>query len=67
MTLPGPSVSSRNFLIQRELDVNSQCYVNYVTEPSNSLGGPCRVPVDRAKDIGESYPLKVRGLANAGL
>lgn len=32
MTLPGLSVSSRPFLIQRELDVNSLCYVNYVTK-----------------------------------
>jgi len=32
MTLPGLSVSSRPFLIQRELDVNSLCYVNYLTK-----------------------------------
>jgi hypothetical protein len=32
MTLPSVSVSSRNFLIQRELDVNSLCYINYVTK-----------------------------------
>ena len=32
MTLPALSVPSRNFLIQRELDVNSLCYVNYVTK-----------------------------------
>ena len=32
MTLPALSVTSRNFLIQRELDVNSLCYVNYVTK-----------------------------------
>jgi hypothetical protein len=32
MTLPGLSVSSRPFLIQRELDVYSLCYVNYVTK-----------------------------------
>ncbi len=30
MTLPGQSVSSRNYLIQRELDSNSLCYVDYV-------------------------------------
>jgi Phosphate-induced protein 1 conserved region len=30
MTLPGLSVSSRPFLIQRELDVNSLCYVDYL-------------------------------------
>ena len=32
MTLPGQSVSLRPFLIQRELDVNSLCYVNYLTK-----------------------------------
>ncbi|MBZ5581508.1 MAG: EXORDIUM family protein [Acidobacteriia bacterium] len=32
MTLPGVSVSSRPFLIQRELDANSLCYVNYATK-----------------------------------
>ncbi len=32
MTLPGLSVPSRPFLIQRELDVNSLCYVNYLTK-----------------------------------
>ena len=32
MTLPGKTVASRNFLIQRNLDVNSLCYVNYVTK-----------------------------------
>ena len=32
MTLPGQSVSSRPFLIQRELDVNSLCYINYLTK-----------------------------------
>jgi len=30
MTLPGMSVSSRPYLVQRELDSNSLCYVNYV-------------------------------------
>jgi Phosphate-induced protein 1 conserved region len=30
MTLPGISTASRNFLVQRELDVNSKCYVDYV-------------------------------------
>ncbi len=29
MTLPGLSNNNRNFLIQRELDVNSKCYVDY--------------------------------------
>lgn len=32
MTLPGQSVASRNYLVQRELDSNSLCYVNYVTK-----------------------------------
>lgn len=32
MTLPGLSTASRNYLIQRNLDVNSLCYVNYVTK-----------------------------------
>jgi|SRR5579871_529615 len=32
LTLPGISVPSRNFLIQRELDANSLCYVNYLTK-----------------------------------
>ncbi|MFL6351529.1 MAG: hypothetical protein ACJ74Z_06735 [Bryobacteraceae bacterium] len=32
MTLPALSVSTRNFLIQRELDVNSKCYVDYVNK-----------------------------------
>ncbi|MCU1235464.1 MAG: phosphate-responsive 1 family protein [Candidatus Solibacter sp.] len=32
MSLPGQSVSSRNYLIQRNLDKNSLCYVNYVTK-----------------------------------
>jgi len=32
MTLPGLSVSSRPFMIQRELDANSKCYVNYLTK-----------------------------------
>jgi hypothetical protein len=32
MTLPGISVPSRNYEIQRELDSNSKCYVNYVTK-----------------------------------
>jgi hypothetical protein len=30
MTLPGTTGNNRNFLIQRELDVNSKCYVDYV-------------------------------------
>jgi len=30
MTLPGISTPTRNYLIQRELDVNSKCYVDYV-------------------------------------
>lgn len=30
MTLPGISVASRNYLIQRELASNSRCYVDYV-------------------------------------
>jgi Phosphate-induced protein 1 conserved region len=32
MMLPGLSTSSRPFLIQRELDANSLCYVNYLTK-----------------------------------
>ncbi len=32
MTLPTLSGSSRPFLIQRELDVHSMCYVNYLTK-----------------------------------
>ena len=32
MTLPAPSGGSRPFLIQRELDVNSVCYVDYVSK-----------------------------------
>jgi hypothetical protein len=33
MTLPAiPPNSSRNYLIQRELDVNSKCYVDYVNK-----------------------------------
>jgi hypothetical protein len=32
MVLPALSVGSRPFLIQRELDVNSKCYVNYVSK-----------------------------------
>ncbi len=32
MTLPTSSGGSRPFLIQRELDANSLCYVNYVTK-----------------------------------
>jgi Phosphate-induced protein 1 conserved region len=32
MTLPGISVANRNYLIQRELDVNSFCYVDYVNK-----------------------------------
>jgi hypothetical protein len=32
MTLPGISVASRNYLIQRNLDANSLCYVNYTTK-----------------------------------
>jgi hypothetical protein len=32
MTLPGKTVASRNYLIQRNLDINSKCYVNYVTK-----------------------------------
>jgi len=32
MTLPGLSVSSRNYLVQRNLDANSKCYVDYVTK-----------------------------------
>jgi hypothetical protein len=30
MTLPGISTASRNYLVQRELDVNSRCYIDYV-------------------------------------
>jgi hypothetical protein len=26
------TLNGRNFLVQRELDVNSKCYVNYVTK-----------------------------------
>jgi hypothetical protein len=32
MTLNGISTPTRNYLIQRELDVNSKCYVDYVTK-----------------------------------
>jgi len=32
MTLPTPTGGSRPFLIQRELDANSKCYVNYLTK-----------------------------------
>jgi hypothetical protein len=32
MTLPGLSVPERNYMIQRNLDINSKCYVNYVTK-----------------------------------
>ena len=32
MSLPGVSGNMRNYLIQREHDVNSKCYVNYVTK-----------------------------------
>jgi hypothetical protein len=32
MTLPGTTGNNRNFLIQRELDVNSKCYVDYVNK-----------------------------------
>ena len=32
MTLPTSSSGTRNFLIQRELDVNSKCYVDYVSK-----------------------------------
>lgn len=32
MTLPGLSGTLRSYLIQRELDLNSLCYVNYVTK-----------------------------------
>ena len=32
MTLPTASGGSRPFLIQRELDVNSRCYLNYLTK-----------------------------------
>lgn len=31
MTLKDPTGNPRNYLIQRELDVNSKCYVDYVT------------------------------------
>uniref|UniRef100_Q01T32 Phosphate-responsive 1 family protein n=1 Tax=Solibacter usitatus (strain Ellin6076) TaxID=234267 RepID=Q01T32_SOLUE len=32
MTLAGISMPTRNYLIQRELDVNSKCYVDYVNK-----------------------------------
>ena len=32
MTLPALSQQTRNYLVQRELDVFSKCYVNYVTK-----------------------------------
>jgi phosphate-induced protein 1 len=32
MTLTGQTGNSRNFLVQRELDVNSKCYVDYVNK-----------------------------------
>ncbi|MDE2367716.1 MAG: hypothetical protein KGN16_02000 [Burkholderiales bacterium] len=32
MTLPGLSVASRNYLVQRNLDIYSLCYVNYLTK-----------------------------------
>jgi hypothetical protein len=32
MTLNGISTPTRNYLIQRELDVNSKCYVDYVNK-----------------------------------
>jgi hypothetical protein len=32
MTLTGVSGNTRKFLIQRELDVNSKCYVDYVNK-----------------------------------
>jgi hypothetical protein len=32
MTLNGISTPTRNYLIQRELDINSKCYVDYVTK-----------------------------------
>ena len=32
VTLNGISTSTRNYLIQRELDINSKCYVDYVTK-----------------------------------
>jgi hypothetical protein len=32
MTLPGISTPNRNYLVQRELDVNSKCYVDYVNK-----------------------------------
>jgi hypothetical protein len=32
MTLPALSVASRNYLIQRNLDASSKCYVNYSTK-----------------------------------
>ena len=33
MTLMGTTGSYRKFLIQRELDVNSKCYVDYTSNP----------------------------------
>jgi len=32
MSLPGKTVPSRDYLIQRNLDINSKCYVDYVTK-----------------------------------
>jgi hypothetical protein len=32
MTLPGVTGNERNFLVQRELDVNSKCYIDYVNK-----------------------------------
>jgi hypothetical protein len=32
MTLPALSGGTRNYLVQRDLDANSKCYVNYVTK-----------------------------------
>jgi hypothetical protein len=32
MSLPGISVASRNYLVQRELDVHSKCYIDYVNK-----------------------------------
>ena len=32
MTLPTISGGTRNYLVQRDLDVNSKCYVNYLTK-----------------------------------
>jgi len=32
VTLTGASGNQRNYLIQRELDVNSKCYVDYVNK-----------------------------------